>query len=61
VAALGADALCPFFLLGHGDDLEKLLPLLGGFQGGIFSWLWVAPSKSRVSSQYIEVHMQSRP
>jgi hypothetical protein len=36
---------------GRGDDLEELLPLLGGC-------LWLGVSKSRVSPQYIEVKMQ---
>jgi hypothetical protein len=58
-ATLGGGGPCPFLFLGHGSDLEELLPLLGGCEGGGFSWLWVVCSKIRVSPQYVMVEMQS--
>jgi hypothetical protein len=45
----------------HNISVEEVLPLLGGCQGGEISWLWVYASKSMVSSQYIEVEIQSWP
>jgi hypothetical protein len=48
-----AAAPWPFFFLGLGAGVEGILPLLGGFQGGENSWLWVVPPENRVSGQYI--------
>ena len=58
---LGAPAPWPTFFLGDGAAMEDLLPLLGGCQGEGISWLCVPCSKNRVSPQYIEVEIQSRP
>jgi hypothetical protein len=58
---LEAAAPCPFFFLEFGTSVEELLPLLGDCQEGVFSSQWTGASKNRVSPQYIEVEMQSRP
>ena len=60
-AALGAEAPCPFFFLGDGAGVDEFLPLLGCCHEGGILWLWLGASKNRVSHQYIELDMQSRP
>jgi len=49
------------FFLGDGTDVEEVLPLLGGCQGGGNSQLWMDASKNRVSPQYIELEMHPEP